>query len=213
MLAWWLKGVQKFSALVCRYMTPQLAATYIGQEQAQLWAQWGKKTFEGRLVFTAKPDSQIRLDAATERKFALDLYQFMVKDPHINGMGLRKNLLEKAGMNPTENIVEQVPPNHPPPSVSFTFKGEDLIGPQAQQVREILAQSGLQISQQSIDATATQMFQQVALGHRDASGQAIPAAMKPAEHGGVSEKVRPLDQQSADSSAQRVGMNTGPRPQ
>jgi hypothetical protein len=72
--------------------------------------------------------------------------------------------------------VEQVPPKHPDPSLAFAFKGEDFLGPQAQQVREILAQTGIQISQQAIDASATQLFQQMRLGIRDASGQMVKAA-------------------------------------
>lgn len=205
-LQWYLKGVEKYSALVCRFMTPQLAIPYIGQQAAQTWAQWDKKTWDGRFVFHARPDSQIRLDAATERKFALDVYQMTVRDPRANGEYLLRNLFEKAGFDVTQAMAGPPPPKKPdPPGITFSLKAEDLLGPAADQVREVLAQGGIQISQQAVQASTTQLFQQMSMGIRDASGHAVKAAIHPAEHGGPAEQVRPLDQQSADQSGQRSG--------
>lgn len=206
-LAWYLKGVQKFSSLVCRFLTPQLATPLIGQAAAQAWAGWDKKTWDGRFVFNARPDSQIKLDAASERKFALDLYQFLAKDPQVNRGKLLENLLTKAGLNPAEIIVPPPEPKHPDPAIGFTFKAEDLLGPAAQQVREIAAQCGLKISQQAISMGASQLFQQMTLGIRDADGHAVKTLPAPApEHGGVADQVRPLDQQSSDLTGQRPGV-------
>ena len=204
-LAWYLKGVTKFSSLVCRFMTPQLAVPYIGTKMSQSWASWNKQQWDGRFVFGAKPDSQIKLDAASERKFALDIYQFLAKDPHVNRAALLKGLLEKASIDPSEVLVAQPPEQHDEPTISFAFKGEDLIGPQAPMVREILAQGGIEISPAAIQESAGQLLQQITLGLRDASGKATPAMAGPAKHGGTTEKVRPLDQQSADLSGQRSG--------
>lgn len=204
-LAWYLKGVEKFSALVARFMTPQLAVPYIGTQAAQAWASWDKQTWDGRFVFGAKPDSQIKLDAAAERKFALDIYQFTAKDPNVNRVALLKSLFEKANIDPSEVIVEALPEQHKEPSIGFTFKGEDFLGPQAPQVREILAQLGYEISQPAISESGSQLLQQMVIGIRDADGKATPAVKGPAQHGGVTEKVRPLDQQSADQSGQRAG--------
>lgn len=206
-LSWYLKGVQKFSALVCRYMTPELAVPYIGEAQAQTWATWDKKTWDGRMVFKARPDSQLKLDGAAERKYYLDLYQFLAKDPNINRVELLRELVQRANLDPTKLIVTQLPPKPDIPNLGFTFKGEDLLGPQAQQVREILAQGGITISQEAIDASASQLFQQMQMGIRDASGQMVKATPN-REHGGTTEKVRPLNQQSADLSGQRSGPKT-----
>lgn len=207
-LRWYLKLVDKFSALVCRYMTPQLAVPYIGQEAAAAWAQWDKKATDGRMAFSAKPDSQIRLDAQAERKFMLDLYQFTAKDPNVVRIELLKELFAAAGKDPSKLVVEQLPEKHPEPTIGFTFKGEDLIGPQAPLVREILAQGGIQLSQPAIDDSSGQLFKQITLGLRDASGKATPAVKQPMEHGGTAEQVRPLSQQSADLSGQRSGPKT-----
>jgi len=202
-LDWYLKGVKKFSALVARFMTPALAVPLIGEQAASAWDGWNKQQWDGRFVFNVKPDSQIRLDAAAERKFALDLYQFLAKDPHINRVALLRSLLERANLDPSEVLVPKPPEQPQKPSIAFAFKGEDLVGPQAQQVREILAQTGIEVSQAAIDQSANQMFQQMRLGIRDASGKVVSPVKGPAPHGGVTEKVRPLDQQSADLSGQR----------
>lgn len=206
-LRWYLKLVDKVSALVLKYMTPQMAAQYIGPEQAQAWAQLQqlvKNGTDGRLVFKARPDSQIRLDAAAERKFALDLYQFCRKDPLAPGGQLLRNLFEKAGLDGSM-IPDQMPEKKPDPTLAFAFKGEDLGAPWADQVREILAQAGIELSPEAVRQGASQMFKQIALGVRDASGKAVTAQKSPAEHGGTAEKVRPLSQQSADQSGQRSG--------
>ena len=207
-LQWYIKGVAKFSALVCRYMTPQLATPYLGQQQASLWGSWDKQASDARMAFTARPDSQIRLDAAAERKFALDLYQFLAKDPNVVRVELVKNLVEKAGLDPAKVVVTDLPDEKPTPNLGFSFKGEDLIGPQRPIVLEILAQGGIQISQEALNESAGQLFKQVALGLRDVSGKAVPAQGRPVEHGGPADQVRPLSKQSADQTGQRSGPHT-----
>ena len=209
----YLKGVSKFSALVCRYMTPQLAVPYIGQEAAALWGAWDKKSNDGRIAFDAKPDSQIHLDAAEERKYWLDMYQFTAKDPNVVRVQLLHKLFQISGENPDDFVVAELPEQKPDPNIGFTFKGEDLIGPQAAMVIEILAQGGIQISQEARDESAGQLFKQMALGVRDASGKAVPTATsRPQGHGGTADQVRPLSKQSADQSGQRSGPKTQESP-
>ncbi len=207
-LRWYLALVDKFSAMVCRYLSPDLAATYLGPQAAQLWASWDKRTVTGRVAFSAKPDSQIRLDAAAERKFALQLYQMVANDPNVVRVELLKNLFIKAGYDPTRMVVDKLPEKKPEPRLGFSFKGADLINPQAQQVRELLAQMGLQISQESIDSSASQMYQQLAIGLRDASGKAVPTQRRPTEHGGPAQQVRSLSKQQGDETGQRPGPKT-----
>lgn len=208
-LKWYLGLVSKTSALVLRYLTPQTTVAYIGPEASQAWAQLQELVKQGpdqRLAFSAKPDSQIRVDAAQERKFWMDMYQFTAKDPNVVRTKLLEKLFEVAGENPSDFIVQELPESKPDPSLGFSFKGEDVIGPQAAIVLEILAQCGVQISQQAQDQAAGQLFKQMSLGIRDASGQPVPTATKkPAEHGGPADQVRPLSKQSADKTGNRPG--------
>ena len=209
-LRWYLKGVQKFSALVCRFATPELVTNIIGQQHAQAWAGWDKKQWDGRFVFTAKPDSQLSLDGAAERKFLLDAYQFLARDPNVNRLPFIKKILERMGFDPTEMVNPSVPEKKPEPSLAFSFRGEDFIGPQASIVLEILAAGGIQISPQAQQTAASQLFQQVQLGLRTPDGRPVTAAKttQPAQHGGMTEKVRPLSQGSADQTGQRSGPKT-----
>ena len=206
-LRWYLKLVDKVSALVCRYMTPQMAVAYIGQEMAQAWGQWDKTMTDGRMAFSARPDSQIRLDAAAERKFALDVYNFTAQDPNVNRVPLLQNLHTKAGLDPTKTVVDQLPEKKPNPTVGFAFKGEDFIGPQAPVVMEICAQLGLTISPQSKQAASQEVAVQILSGLRDGNGQVIS---QPAEHGGPAEKTRPLSKAQGERSGERSGPKTGP---
>lgn len=204
-LQWYLKGVAKFSALVCRYMTPDLVTKYLGPDQAQLWAQWPKEQVDFRMAFTAKPDSQIRLDMRAEREFYLRLYELTRQDPNAVGSELLKNLYERSGMDPQKTVVDQVPEQKPKPNIGFSFKGEDLIGPQAQMVIEILAQGGIQISQAAHDQAASQLYASITAGIRDPSGKVVQATSTPAEHGGPAQKVRRLSQEHGDRASERPG--------
>jgi hypothetical protein len=205
-LRWYLGLIAKVSPMVCRYMTPQLAIELLGQEQAMLWLQWDKRTTSSRIAISAKPDSQIRLDAQAERTFALKLYEFSAKDPNVNRVELLKWLFTLSGLDPSKLVVEQLPQKPPEEGFTFSFKGEDLVGPQAPIVLEILAQGGIQISQQAHDEAAGQMFKQMSLGIRDASGKVVPPAnANPEGHGGPVEKMRPLSKQHGDATGDRSG--------
>ena len=211
-LKWYLGLVNKASALIIRYASSDMVTQRLGQAEGQAWLQLqqvAKQTTDQRLIFKAKPDSQIRLDAAQERKFWMDMYQFTAKDPNNVRVKLLRKLYEVAGENPDDFVVEEVPEQKPDPSLGFSFKGEDLIGPQAPLVLEILAQCGVQISQGAQDQAAGQLFKQVTLGLRDASGKPVPTATaKPQGHGGPADQVRPLSKQSADKTGNRPGPST-----
>ena len=206
-LRWYLKLVDKVSALLCRYMTPQMATAYIGQEMAQAWGQWDKTMTDGRMAFSARPDSQIRLDAAAERKFALDVYNFTAQDPNVNRVPLLQNLHTKAGLDPTKTVVEQLPEKKPNPTIGFAFKGEDFVGPQAPVVMELCEQLGLTISPQSKQAASQEVAVQILAGLRDGNGQVIA---QPAEHGGPAEKTRPLSKHQGELAGERSGPKAGP---
>lgn len=204
-LRWYLKLVDKVSTLICRYMIPQMAAKYIGQEMAQAWAQWDKASMDGRLVFNARPDSQIRLDAAAERKFALDVYNFMANDPNVNRVELVKNLAVKSGLDPSKIVIDQLPEKKPEPKLSFAFKGEDLAGPQAPIVMEILKQGGIEISPQAQRAASMEVATQMVTGLRDATGAVVK---QQPEHGGPAQQVRPLSKKQGEQSGERTGPKT-----
>lgn len=197
-LRWYLKGVQKLSALSLRYLPNSgLLTEILGQQAAMAWQQGAQQAQVTRMGFSVKPDSQIRLDASQERKFKLSVYQMVAQDPNVVRVELLKELLAACGYDPQKVVVEKLPSKTPEPNISFRFSGDDLANPM---VREILAQGGFQISQPAVDAYASQQFKQVALGLRDVGGKVVPPKPRLAEHGGPTESVRPLTKQQGDET-------------
>lgn len=214
-LRWYLKGIDKVSALAIRYLTdPQRVADLIGPEQAQAWLTWVgdlKKMGDARPIFTAKPDSQIKLDAAAERKSAIALYQMVRKDPLVNGGELLNALFVKYGLDP-HKLVSQAPPEHKPePSVGFSFKGDDLnpLMPQQPIVMSILAQVGIQVDPQAVQLANDAGMNQHMMNLVQPTSTAFPAHGRPQEHGGAAPQVSPLSKHQADITGQRAGPKAG----
>lgn len=198
-LRWYLKLVDKLSALACRYLHPQMVAAYIGEQDAMAWGSFDWKSTDSRLAFSAKPDSQIRLDAAAERKFAIDVYQMTANDPNVNRVPILKNLFVKAGMNPAEVVVEQLPEKKPePPSVSFAIKTESLnpLMPEYANVYQVLTQLGLKnLATPMLDPVTADLMQKTLQAEADAQ----------TEHGGPAEQQRPLSKAQGERSGERSG--------
>ena len=201
-LRWYLRLVDKVSSLVCRYMTPQLAAEYIGQEAAMAWGMWDKKASSARIMFKAKPDSQIRLDAAAERKFWLDTYQFTANDPNTIRVEVLKKVFEKGGEDPSKFVVDQLPEKAPePPAVSFAIKTESLnpLMPEYGNVYQVLTQLGLKnLAAPELDPVSADLLQKTMQAEADAQ----------TEHGGPAEKTRPLSKAQGERSGERSGPKT-----
>jgi hypothetical protein len=198
-LRWYLKLVDKVSSLVCRYMTPQFAAEYIGQEAAMAWGMWDKKASAARIVFKAKPDSQIRLDAAAERKFWLDTYQFTANDPNVIRTEIVKKVFEKGGEDPSKFVVDQLPEKKPdPPKLALSFKSENLnpLMPEYANVYQVLTQLGIKnLASPELDPVTADLLQKTMQAEADAQ----------TEHGGPAEKQRPLSKAKGEQSGERAG--------
>jgi hypothetical protein len=150
-LAWYVKGVTKFSTLVQRFVTVEQAAQIVGPQRAQVWKQ-AMEQVPAALAFTALPDSALRVDAAQQRKMTLEKYQYLRNDPMIDAIQfLRKDVLPVMGVSPS-SIKPPAPPQPPPPDppkVSISVKGEDLIpfAPQYPGILLVLKSSGLDVNQ------------------------------------------------------------------
>lgn len=201
-LRWYLKLVDKLSAMVCRYLNPQTVAVYIGPQAAQIWGSYPWPQSDSRMAFSARPDSQIRLDAAAERKFALDIYNFMAKDPNVNRVELLKNLCAKSGLDPSKVVVEQLPEKKPePPAVSFAIKTESLnpLMPEYANVYQVLTQLGLKnLATPALDPVTADLLQKTMQAEADVQ----------AEHGGTAEKTAPLSKAQGGLSGERSGPKT-----
>lgn len=206
-LDWYLKGVNKCSTLIQRYLSVEKAAAIVGQQAAQLWDQWRRKV-PGSLAFTAMPDSALRVDQAVSRRQDQEMYTYFANDPWIGpGRGkLIEKLLRKWQIDPT-GIVHQPPPPSPQlPSTSFSFKGEDLVAPQAPITVEMLQQLGFKITPQAVQLSQGLLLKQQEM---EAAEQAEQEAKKQApntQHGGKVAPMESLDKHAADAGMGMQGI-------
>jgi hypothetical protein len=194
-LDWYIAGVVKFGTLIQRFMTGQKAAEIVGPEKAQAWSQTMPQ-IPLPVAFTARPDSTQRPDGAADKKAAIDAYQFLRKDPAINPQGLLKAVMNAYNLDPGMLVTKPPQEKPPQPSVSLSIKGEDFVGPQAPIIIELLAQSGVQLSPGAVNA----VHQAAALMPPPPTGPG-----RPAQHGGLADRVPPMSKHTADMSGGQVG--------
>jgi hypothetical protein len=143
-LRWFTTGGAKFASLLQQFKDDAAYVEIVGADGQKALQAWDRKAIQGEFVFTAKPDSALRLDADVERRQAANLYNLIGRDPNVRRTELLKALLTKHNLDP-EKIVVETPPPEPkpePPKISLALKGEDLVNPQ---VLGILAQLGIEI--------------------------------------------------------------------
>jgi len=212
----YLKGVDKVAALALRFCSdPMRVAELIGPQDAQAYLQWRDimlQMGDVRPKFTAKPDSQIKLDAAQEFRLMTQLYEFAAKDPMVNRAPILTRMFELRGLDPAQCIAGEPPEKKPEPSLGFAYKGDDLnpLMPQFPIVLDILAQLGIQINPQSVlDAQAgaqNQLLAQTLMAEMQPTpGSAGGATKTPAAHGGLAEKASPLSKHAAAQTGKMPG--------
>jgi len=204
LLTQYIKAVTKFSTLLQRYLPVEQAAKIVGPQRAQYWDAWRTQT-PSTLAFTALPDSALRVDQAVDRKQAQELYSFLANDPFVNRQVLLEKLLRKFHLDPATIVRQPDPPKPEPPKLSFSFKGEDLVAPQAPIVLEIAAQLGLKVSPEMVMLSQQMFLQAQQLAQAEAAEQ---EAQKGSEkHGGKVAQQESLSKHSSDLTG---GMqNTG----
>lgn len=147
-LEWYCKGAEKFAALIQLFADETEYVSVLGAQGAKTLEAWDKTQIAGKFVFSAKPDSAIRVDAASERRQTLDLYKFTVNDPNVNRTELLKAIFQKYGYDPERLVAAQLPEKGPePPKITLSVSGIDLnpAAPQYQAVIALLAANGIQI--------------------------------------------------------------------
>jgi hypothetical protein len=146
-LEWYCKGAEKFAALIQLFADETQYVQVLGGKAPQM-EPWDKTKIAGRFVFTAKPDSAIRVDAAQERRAALDLYKVTANDPNVRRTELLKAIVQRYGFDPAQVVAESLPDAKPePPKVTLSISGADLAqnAPQYQACLAILAANGVHL--------------------------------------------------------------------
>jgi len=143
-LRWFTTGAAKFASLLQQFKDDAGFVEIVGPDGQKALQQWDRKAVQGEFVFSAKPDSALRLDADVERRQAANLYNLIGRDPNVRRTELLKALLTKHNLDPDKIVVETPPaePKPEPPKINLSFKAEDLSNPM---VLAILAQIGIEM--------------------------------------------------------------------
>jgi len=217
-LKWWTGYAEKFGALLQLFKDEPGYAEIVGEDGAKALQAWNRKggdgiaSIEGEFVYSARPDSALRLDAQADRQQKTQLYTQLGNDPNVNRVELLKAVLISYSLDPEKIVVEQLPEKGPdPPRISWSFRGEDLqvVDPKTGQpntafplVLAIAEQGGFKLPPEAIQnamTIGTQIMQA-------AGGLAPPMTPQPpgmmagpdTTHPGGTTPVQPLNKHAAD---------------
>lgn len=125
-LEWWLKGVQKLSALVLRY-GDRLAMEILGPQRGQMWVQARNAGQFGLFNFETVIDSGNYVDIEAKKRQDLQLYNLTRKDPATNPQVVLGKLAVDYGLDPSLWLAVKPTEQKPePPSLSINVRPEDL---------------------------------------------------------------------------------------
>lgn len=212
-LTWHVDNVEKVLApLIQLFADEQDYIRLEGQDAQRLGAlvPWNKTMLPGRYAWSAKPDSQIRVDAASDRKYSLDYTNYMAKSPVVNQEYLAYWLSMKFGVDPTKMLKKPEPPPQETPSVTWSIKMEDFLGPAAP-IATILAQSaGIVIPPQVLADVQTlgAAYAAQMLAQQQAEAQAKQQQGAQPEHGGPADKAELLNKRQSDQTRGMEGTGT-----
>jgi hypothetical protein len=225
-LNWYVNKVAaKFAALLQLYATEQEFVELVGSDaqrlknvppdvaqQAQQAGQdarvlvpWNMDTIAGLFTFSAKPNSQLYIDAAQEKKQLMDLFQFFANEPTVNRGELTRAIISRWGFDPSKMMQQPPPKEAAPPSVSLNVKGDDLNPqmPQSPIMLDALSKLGVPIDLQAIQAAqalAAQITAQQMNAAPGAHGQTPQT-----EHGGAAAQAEPLSKHAAGETGGMQG--------
>lgn len=131
-------GCQKLLSLIQLFADDQDYARVTDAQGQMILQAWDKTMIAGDYGITLAPDSSQRIDAAVEKKRALDLFSTFGNDPLVNQVELRKQVFRKLGYDPATLVMQPQPKPPERPQVSVSVKGEDL-APQMPQYVNVAA--------------------------------------------------------------------------
>jgi hypothetical protein len=213
-----VKGVRKLDALVQRYSDRPQVTQIVGDNGANLWVTWDKTMIAGRFAYTIKPDSQVHVDAASDRQQDLAFYNLTARDPFINRMELARRLASKWGFNP-DKLVAPPPPKGPPePNVQVRVTASDLDPrlPQFPFVIEIIQQAGYTISPEALQNAVLLAGKATAIGSLPDDITPPKDTVAPVDrvHPGPAEQTEPISKHQTERTGRLPGQGSpfAPKP-
>ena len=187
---WFLRGVQKLSAIVLRY-GDRMAVEILGPERGQAWVQAKQQGLIQRFKFRTVMDSGNYIDIQERTRQDVQAYNLTAKDPMTNRQVLLARIATDLGLDPSQWIVTKQPEQKPePPNVSISVKPEDLDPslPSYRGTYVILTSGGMKglPPPTYIEPTA-------------------PVQPNPAEHQGMAPQAERLNQHQLEQTGERTG--------
>jgi hypothetical protein len=162
---------------------------------------WDKTTLQFPMVFKARPNSHIKLDAESDFQQELSFFNLAGNAPEGNRTYMLQRLAAKRGLDPMK-AIQQPPPKTPePPKGSFTIKMEDFVLPQGPITVEIATQLGLKISPEAIMLSQQLLLQSEQMAAAEAAEAEAQKGTGETEHGGAmvgGGKTSPINKHSMD---------------
>lgn len=179
LLEWFLKGADKLWALIQLTATNNELVKIVGEDGLEEWKSWAKRDIEGQYLFSLKPDSSERTNAAEERELFLRLFNLIANAPGVNTLELIRMVVKKFNILPKNIVQDQLPEptGNVKPSLSIS------INP-------------------SIDLSPDNPSYPMVLALLKASGVDLPETPAPITS---PEGVPPVNQHDADLTGQRTG--------
>lgn len=203
-LEWWLRGVQKLSALVLRY-GDRLALEILGAQRGPQWVEFRNQGVFGPFNFEVLIDSGQYVDIEARKRQSLQLYNLVRKDPSINPAPLMRRLAEEHGLDMTE-FLQPPPPQEPkpdPPKVSLAVSAQDLIpsAPWYAATYAMLTAAGVA----NLPAPVVSPMAMSPGGAPPVPAQPSPSGQP---HGGPTPTADRINQHQLDQTGQRSGPQT-----
>lgn len=182
----------------------QQQAKAAGQD-ARVLVPWNMDSIQGLYAFTAKPNSQVFVDAAQELTQMMKQYQFLANSPNVNKAEMERQILAHGGLFDPSRIMQQPPPKQsPPPAVALSVKGEDFNPqmPQAPILLDALSKLGVPIDMAALQAA---MAVAAKLTAEQITAEGLASTPKETEHGGAVAEAEPLSKHQTEQTGGMQG--------
>ena len=211
---WYVRGVTKLWSLIQRFAGGEDYVNVLGPDGAQQLVPWTKAQIQGRFGFALKTDSTVRPDSAQDQRRALDLYNFLAKDPQVNRSALLQTIYGAFDLDPGQLVAQPQPKPPDPPNISYRFSGDDLnpANPAFPIVVSLMEQGGYKIPPEALQAAIGRAQAQVLAGTgvpAPESASSYPGwvpRVPNREHGGMADKGELLNKHQNDVTGGMPGV-------
>lgn len=175
-------------------------------QNASVLVPWNKHLIQGPFAFSAKPDSQLRMDVAQSRAQTMQLWQFAVGEPTTNRQELTRELFKEFGHDPAKFTQPPPPKQAAAASGSVAIKPEDFAGPAAPAAQIIARAIGIDVPDQAVQAMSLfgRLWAEMQAQLPAQPGQSVGPQT---EHAGAAPQAEGLSKHAADKTGNMQNTN------